>query len=57
MLYDVKFTIVYNNGQRAESGTRVDMNYPSESEAVDKMLRSGGYPKDARIIIHSIKPV
>lgn len=56
-MYNVKFTIVYSNGQRSRSERHISMDYPSESAAISYLRGTHGYPDDADFIIESISLV
>ena len=51
--YYVRYTIVYSDGQRSESGTNLNLESQSESQATDLLKRQNNVPQNAQIIIRS----
>ena len=52
-LYYVRYTIVYSDGQRSDSGTNLNLESQSESQAIDVLKRQNNVPQNAQIIIRS----
>jgi hypothetical protein len=51
--YYVRYTIVYSDGQRSDSGTNLNLESESESQAIDILKRQNTVPQNAQIIIRS----
>ena len=49
--YHVRYIIIYADGQRSESGTTLNLEYPSESLAIDTLKRQNNVPQNATIVI------
>jgi hypothetical protein len=55
--YYVRYIIVYQDGQRSESGTNLNLESASESMAIDTLKRQNNVPQNAQIIIKSFQKV
>lgn len=55
--YFVRYTIVYSDGQRTESGSNLNLESPSESMAIATLRRQNSVPQNAQIIIKSFERV
>lgn len=55
--YFVTYTIIYSDGQRSESGNNLNLESPSESQAIDLLKRQNNVPQSAKIIIKSMKKI
>jgi hypothetical protein len=53
--YQVKYIIVYDNGQRSETSTVLNLESPSESLAIDTLKRQNNVPQNAQIIVKSFE--
>lgn len=54
-LYKVKYTTVAKDGQRGHCTTRLTLDSPSESQAIDKLYSQCTVSRDHRIIIEEIE--
>ena len=55
--YFVTYVIVYSDGQRSESGSNLNLERPSESQAIDLLKRQNNVPQNAQIIIKNMKRI
>jgi hypothetical protein len=55
--YQVRYIIVYSDGQRSETGRNLNLEGASESLAIDTLRRESGAPKDANFIIISMQKI
>ena len=53
--YFVTYTIIYLDGQRSESGNNLNLESPSESQAIDLLKKQNNVPQNAQIIIKNMK--
>ena len=53
--YFVTYTIIYSDGQRSESGNNLNLESPSESQAIDLLKKQNNAPQNAQIIIKNMK--
>jgi hypothetical protein len=53
--YHVRYIIIYIDGQRTETGTTLNLEYPSESMAIETLKRQNNVPLNATIIIKSFE--
>lgn len=56
-LYEVTYTKVSKDGQRGHCSTRLTLDSPSESQAIDKLYSQCTVSRDHRIIIEKIVKV
>jgi hypothetical protein len=55
--YFVTYVIIYSDGQRSESGSNLNLESPSESQAIDLLKRQNNVPQNAQIIIKNMKRI
>ena len=53
--YFVTYTIIYSDGQRSESGNNLNLESPSEIQAIDLLKKQNNVPQNAQIIIKNMK--
>jgi hypothetical protein len=51
------YVIVYSDGQRSESGSNLNLESRSESQAIDLLKRQNNVPQNAQIVIKNMKRI
>ncbi len=56
-LYDVRYTIIYSDGQRTTSGSSLNLDSASESLAIHTLKRQNNVPQNSTVIINSMQRI
>ncbi len=56
-LYDVRYTIIYSDGQKSNSGSALNLDSPSESLAIYTLKRQNNVPQNSTVIINSMQRI